>query len=124
MTLRILSVAYPFAPTGPDAVGGAEQVLSHVDRALVQSGHESIVIACEGSEAAGRLVTVPRTDEIVTESVRNRVYAAVRQRMAEVLAAHSIDVVHMHGIDFYEYLPAPGVAVLATLHLPPSWYPK
>jgi glycosyltransferase involved in cell wall biosynthesis len=29
----------------------------------------------------------------------------------------------MHGIDFHEYLPPPGVPVLATLHLPPAWYP-
>src|SRR3546814_8893976 len=35
-----------------------------------------------------------------------------------------IDLVHMHGIDFHEYLPAAGVPVLATLHLPPGWYPS
>src|SRR4029079_9439726 len=27
LTLRVLQVAYPFAPVGPDAVGGAEVVL-------------------------------------------------------------------------------------------------
>ena len=37
--LTVLSVAYPLAPVGPDAVGGAEQVLSAVDRALAAAGH-------------------------------------------------------------------------------------
>ena len=29
----------------------------------------------------------------------------------------------MHGLDFHFYLPPPGPPVLATLHLPPDWYP-
>ncbi len=33
------------------------------------------------------------------------------------------DIVHLHGIDFAAYLPPPGPPVLATLHLPPAWYP-
>ena len=52
MTLAILSVAFPFAPVGPDAVGGAEQVLSSLERALVGAGHRSIVVACAGSSTA------------------------------------------------------------------------
>ena len=36
MTLTVLSVAYPLAPVGPDAVGGAEQILRAIDRALVR----------------------------------------------------------------------------------------
>jgi glycosyltransferase involved in cell wall biosynthesis len=28
----------------------------------------------------------------------------------------------MHGLDFLQYLPPPGVPVLATMHLPPAWY--
>jgi hypothetical protein len=27
-------------------------------------------------------------------------------------------------LDFAHYLPPPGVPVLATFHLPPSWYPR
>jgi hypothetical protein len=59
MALTVLSVAYPFAPVGPDAVGGAEQILSALDRALVRAGHCSVVVACEGSEVAGSVVPVP-----------------------------------------------------------------
>ena len=50
MSLTVLNVAYPLAPVGPDAVGGAEQVLSHLDAALTRVGHRSIVVACEGAD--------------------------------------------------------------------------
>jgi len=30
----------------------------------------------------------------------------------------------MHALDFHHYLPSEDVAVLATLHLPPDWYPS
>ena len=56
MPLRILNVAYPLAPIGPDAVGGAEQVLTMLDAALVRAGHESLVLACDGSRASGELI--------------------------------------------------------------------
>ena len=45
VNLTILSVAYPLAPVGADAVGGAEQVLAQVERAAVEAGHRSVVIA-------------------------------------------------------------------------------
>jgi len=32
------------------------------------------------------------------------------------------DLIHLHGVDFLDYLPPNGVPVVATLHLPPSWY--
>ena len=54
--LTVLSVGYSLAPVGPDAVGGSEQVLSALDTALVAKGYRSIVIAAEGSEAAGELI--------------------------------------------------------------------
>ena len=122
--MRVLSVAYTLAPCGPDAVGGAEQVLSALDRALVTAGHESLVVACAGSQAAGRLfpVSVDLHGEM-TDAVRVRAQAAFRATIADVLRHEQVDLVHMHGLDFHQILPAPGVKVLATLHLPPDWYP-
>ena len=38
MSLRVLSVAYPFAPVAPDAVGGAEAVLARLDAGLCERG--------------------------------------------------------------------------------------
>lgn len=122
MVLTVLSVAYPFAPVGPDAVGGAEQVLSALDHALVEKGHRSIVIACEGSVTAGELVAVVPEAGEVTDDVRRRVWADYRRAIAEVVKSRAVDLVHLHGIDFEEYVPE-GVASLATLHLPLDWYP-
>ena len=51
-----------------------------------------------------------------------RAHAKHRQVIADALDRASIDLVHLHGIDFHAYLPPPGVPVLVTLHLPPSYY--
>lgn len=118
----MLSVAYPFAPVVPDAVGGAEQVLGALDRMLVARGHGSLVIACERSRTAGTLLPVPAVRGVIDDAARAAGHAAVRRVIREALAAHPVDIVHLHGIDFPAYLPS-GVPVLVTLHLPPGWYP-
>lgn len=122
--LSILSVAYPFAPVRADAVGGAEQILARLDRALVHAGHHSIVIAVEGSSVAGRLVASPAAKGIIDDASRARAHSNVRAAMAAVLASERIDLVHLHALDFFEYLPPPGPPVLVTLHLPLHLYPE
>jgi glycosyltransferase involved in cell wall biosynthesis len=121
--LTVLSVAYPFARLGPDAVGGAEQVLHTLDAWLTAAGHRSVVIAAEGSAVAGTLVPVPTEAGEITDAVRERTYAAVRAAIRNALHEHAVDLVHLHGIDFPRYLPPGDVPALATLHLPPDWYP-
>ena len=121
--LTVLSVAYPLAPVGPDSVGGAEQVLSAVDRALVAAGHRSVVVAQEGSAVAGALRPVPRPAGALDDAARERAQADTARAVAEALRAERVDAVHLHGIDFHAYLPPPGPPALVTLHLPPSWYP-
>ena len=123
MTLTILSVAYPLAPVGINAGGGAEQVLTALDRALAAAGHRSLVVACAGSSAFGQLIEVSREGGLLDQAARERAWARHRAAITAALARWPVDLVHMHGIDFDAYLPAPGVPVLATLHLPPSWYP-
>lgn len=123
--LTVLSVAYSLAPVGPDAVGGAEQVLSALDEALTAAGHRSVVIACAGSVAAGELVPTPAAPlGTIGDAERLRAQAATRAMVKEVLRREPVDVVHMHGLDFLAYLPPPGPPALVTLHLPPSWYPR
>ncbi len=122
--LTVLSVAFPFAPVSADAVGGAEQVLASLDAALTRAGHRSIVLACAGSAVAGELVALPPVREVIDAAARVRVHASLREAMAQVLASRRIDLVHLHGIDFVDYLPPLGPPVLATLHLPPEWYPR
>ena len=119
----MLNVAYPLAPVGPDAVGGAEQVLARLDMALVRAGHRSLVIACEGSRAAGTLMTIPRPGGALDEAAISAVHESTRDAVGIALRRWRVDLVHLHGVDFHAYLPPPGVPVLATLHLPPSFYP-
>ncbi len=123
MSLTVLQVAYPFAPVGPDAVGGAEQVLSQLDRAVVAAGGHSIVFAASGSAAAGELVAMPMPRGAITDAERDAVHAAYRAALARLLRGRHVDLVHMHGLDFDRYLPPPGPPTLVTLHLPPGWYP-
>ncbi|MEJ1159867.1 glycosyltransferase family 4 protein [Prosthecomicrobium sp. N25] len=123
MSWTILQVAYPFAPVGPDAVGGAEQVLSLLDRALTAAGHTSLVIATEGSAVAGTLLPVPAETGRLDDAVKARGRAQHRATIEAALQAWPVDLVHLHGLDFWAYRPA-GVPMLATLHLPPGWYPE
>src|ERR1700716_1243993 len=109
MSLTILNVAYPLAPVGPDAVGGAEQILTALDEALVLAGNRSVVVACEGSVTRDVLIpTVPvqgPLDESAWALAQTRHRAAIRQ----ALATYPVDLVHVHGLDFDQYLPPPGL---------------
>ncbi len=120
----ILSVAFPFAPIGPAAVGGAEVILSQLEAALASFGFTSVVVAHAGSQPQGRLypISVP-TDEI-TEALRCAVEASTQGQIDRALAENPIALVHMHGLDFDRYRIPSHIPVLITLHLPPAWYPE
>ena len=60
MKLVVLNVANPFIPVNPQVLTGAEQLLSHLDAALTISGHESFVMACEGSVTEVILLATPK----------------------------------------------------------------
>ncbi len=124
MKRTILSVAYPLTPVGPNAVGGSEQILSQVESELAAAGHRSIVIACEGSETAGELIATPKWDGDLTDDIRRWGQRQHRIAIEQALRRYPVDLIHMHSLDWHAYLPAPGVPLLATLHLPPSWYPE
>ena len=120
----VLNVAYPFAPVGPDAVGGAGQIVTQLDIALVRAGHDSIVMACEGSVTEGILLATERPSGVLDEAERHRVYDQYRFTLRKFLEKWPIDLIHMHGLDFYEYLPPAGIPVLVTLHWPGDSYPE
>ena len=123
--LTVLGVAFALAPVGPDAVGGAEQVLSALDHALVDAGHRSLVVACRGTRAAGEWIdTGVDPTATVDEAGRRRAEAATRAAVAATLARTRVDLLHAHGLDFAATLPAGGPPTLVTLHMPPSWYPS
>src|SRR5690349_13342850 len=121
MALTILSVAYPLAPVGPDAVGGAEQILTCLDAALVRAGHQSLVIACEGSKPCGTLFPIHIAGATLAETLEST-DAQQRATIKQILRELPVDVVHMHSLNFLKYLPEENVPVVTTLHLPPSYY--
>lgn len=120
--LTVLNVAYPFAPVGPDAVGGAEQILSAIDAAATAAGHRSLVLACEGSRSAGRLHAFTRPKAPLTPEVLDRFAAWLRSQIERIIEREGVDIVHFHGIGFERSVPRGRTPVLATLHLPPAWY--
>lgn len=119
----VLSVAYPFAPVRHDVAGGAEQVLLMLDRALTEAGHNSIVAACEGSIVNGTLIETPSPKGAIDAAEREKVHRAFKSAIKAALREFDVDLIHMHGLDFHNYIPEDGTPVLVTLHLPVSWYP-
>lgn len=124
MQLTVLSVAYPLAPVAPWVAGGAEQVLLKLDHALQQEGHRSLVVACSGSQIAGELIESGPLPTVLDDGTKAAAHHVYSELIEGVLGGEKIDIVHMHGIDFYHYLPKPGPGVLVTLHLPLDWYPS
>jgi glycosyltransferase involved in cell wall biosynthesis len=122
MALTVLSIGYSLAPVGPDAAGGAEQILSALDHALAAAGHRSIVVAPTGSAAAGTLLPTMPVPAHITEADRRRAGAVHRQAVESALARWPVDLIHSHAVDFADHLPAPGVPTLVTLHLPAEFY--
>ena len=124
MLLTVLSVAYPLTPVGPDAVGGAEQILSSMDSAMVRAGHLSLVIACEGSQTEGELLATQGWNRGLNDDVRRWGQRQHKIAIEQALERYRVDLIHMHSLDWHAYLPASDVPLLATLHLPLSWYPE
>lgn len=122
--LTVLEVAYPLAAVGPDAVGGAEQIVSLLDEGLVRRGHCSLVVAQEGSSCQGTLIATPalREGRALDAAVRERAWEAHRRAIAEACRRFPVDLIHFHGVDFNHYLPDSGPPALVTLHLPITSY--
>ncbi len=119
----ILSVAYPLVPVSRDTAGGAEQIVSILDRHLVEHGWRSLVIAASGSRVCGELIATPAWSGLIDQHVREWAAAAHRRAIELALREHDVDLVHFHGLDFRDYLPQSRIPSVATLHLPSAWYP-
>ena len=120
----VLSVAFPFAPVGPSAVGGAEVILSSLEAALPALGFSSINVARADSQPQGRLYPTPVPAGQITDTLRAQVEAAQQRNIDRALAENPVALVHMHGLDFHRYRIPAHIPVLVTLHLPPAWYPE
>lgn len=122
MPLTVLSVSYPLAQVSPQTAGGAEQVLATLDRALVRAGHHSLVVAPVGSRCHGLLIPVQIPSGVLDESAKRAARRMFQHSLNRVLEEYPVDIVHLHGLDFTEYVPTQGIPVIVSLHLPLSWY--
>jgi hypothetical protein len=118
--LTILNVSCPFAHVSCDAVGGAEQIVAHLDNAICEAGHHSIVLACEGSSVRSTLITVRKILGQIEDGRRESVYQEYNAALRCIFRTQQIDLLHFHGIDFDHYLATEQAPVLVTLHLPPG----
>lgn len=124
MSLTVLSVAFWLSVVGPESVGGAEQILGQIDEGLVRRGHNSLVIARPESKVAGQLIPTVAIEGSVSDEAWRVAHNSIRRAIADALRRYPVDVVHLHGIDFADYLPEIDIPVLVTLHLPLRWYKR
>ena len=120
--MTVLSVGYPLARISESTAGGAEQILLMLDHALVRLGHRSLVVAPAGSQTHGLLLPVPSPTGVLDETAKRESRVLFKRELERTLRLFPVDVVHMHGLDFDEYLPEQNVPAVVTLHLPLSWY--
>jgi glycosyltransferase involved in cell wall biosynthesis len=124
MPLTVLSVGFPLARVSPGTAGGAEQVLLTIDRELVRRGDHSLVVAAAGSRCSGLLVPVRIPSGELDANAKLQARRDFKEAIHRVLANYPVDLIHMHGLDFHDYLPQCDVPTIVTLHLPLAWYDR
>ncbi len=123
--LRILYVAYPLLPVSDENAGGAEPMLWTLEREMACRGHETIVAACGGSRVSGELLdTGPAASQPDEFEQRE---AAHTSRILGFLdecrqCGDSCDLIHDKSGHFWRHAAAVSTPVLATLHLPRTFY--
>lgn len=122
MPLTVLSVSYSLAHVARKTAGGAEQALTTLDEALVRAGHRSLVLAPAGSRCAGLLIPAQIPRGVLDDDAKREARRIFKRQINRILNEFSVDVVHMHGLDFYDYLPQRELPIVVSLHLPLSWY--
>jgi glycosyltransferase involved in cell wall biosynthesis len=126
VTIRILYVAYPLLTVSDESAGGAEQVLWTLEREMARRGAMTTVAASAGSRVSGEPFstgdpcTQPDDYERRRAEHEDRVVDSVRRRERE---GKAFDLVHDQSGSFWKRAAEIDTPVLATLHLPRSFYP-
>jgi glycosyltransferase involved in cell wall biosynthesis len=124
-SLRILYIAYPLLPVSEASAGGAEQMLRVTEQQMAQRGHCTVIAACDGSQAAGELLPTGAAAEqpdgfAQRDSEHN---ARILQFLARRQRTHRpIHLIHDISGTFWPQAAMLSLPVLATLHLPRSFY--
>jgi glycosyltransferase involved in cell wall biosynthesis len=123
---NILYVAYPLLTVTEESAGGAEQVLWTLEREMSHRGEFTTVAASAGSRVSGELFATGepciQPDDYERRRIEHedRVVALVRGRERE---GTPFDLVHDMSGSFWRRAAEFDTLVLATLHLPRSFYP-
>ena len=120
--LSILYVSYPLLAVTPESAGGAEQMLLAVEREMHAAGHHTTVAASSGSQARGRLL-----DTGAPADAADRYESRELQHNTTILKylerhPNEFDLIHDQSGSFFRHAADCPVPVLATLHLPRSFY--
>jgi glycosyltransferase involved in cell wall biosynthesis len=117
----ILFVAYPMLPVSDSSCGGAEQMLWCLERELALRGAATAVATCEGSSVSGELLsTGSAPSEPDQFEVREREHS---EAVVRVCRQRSFALVHDKSGHFWRHASRLACPLLATLHLPRSFYP-
>lgn len=127
---RILFSAYPLLPVNENSAGGAEQVLFNLQRELTQRGYRTTVAACAESAVDGQLFATgsPARGSLHSAKHHEDCHATKCLELLRVREAigTGFDLVHDHSGSFFRHAHkvSPHTPILATLHLPHSFYPR
>ncbi|HSK45267.1 MAG TPA: glycosyltransferase, partial [Candidatus Binatia bacterium] len=123
---RILYVAYPLLQVHDESAGGAEQILWTLEREMARLGALTSVAASTGSRVSGELLSTgnpcTQPDDYERRRVEHEdiVIDLVNRRARE---GKAFELVHDHSGSFWKRAAEINAPVLATLHLPRSFYP-
>ena len=107
-------------PVSDASCGGAEQMLRTLEREMARRGHETAVAACEGSRVSGELIATG-----VAPTAADAFEQRAKEHSTAVIAAADVsefDLVHDKSGFFWRHADELKVPVLATLHLPRTFY--
>lgn len=125
-SFHVLYIAYPLLTLSDESAGGAEQVLWTLEREMARNGVATTVAASEGSSVAGGLFstgaacTQPDDFERRNRQHQDRIVEWVRRRARQ---GRGFDLVHDMSGSFWTRAAEVDLPILATLHLPRSFYP-
>ena len=120
--LSILYISYPLLAISDESAGGAEQMLLTLEREIVRAGHRTTVAACNGSRVDGRLLATGAPVNVADAfEQREREHC---ERILDYLSDHpdEFDLIHDESGSFVRHAERCPVPLLATLHLPRSFY--
>jgi glycosyltransferase involved in cell wall biosynthesis len=120
--LSILYVSYPLLTVTAESAGGAEQMLLAVEREMQSVGHRTTVAAASGSDVGGYLLATgsPADGPDQYDARDDRQTAAILNYLRK--HPDDFDLIHDKSGSFFRHAAKCPVPVLATLHLPRSFY--